>query len=775
MIQNRIRKQYDELWPHIRYNGYWYRRPKRPIVDHELALGGAAYAETDSDGKFTYKNVLGQETKKNQDISTYLSPTNYTPKRVLVQCMPYVWKENSESTWRRTKIEGDIPTVLKFSEWALAPSNPNDKTGKRSVLGVMQTCLRTLVIGLPLQFFLGVPGTPAAWNDNALTGDNYLDHPGYHWKWPKHAVNPLDMQPGSTQESLKKMSLSSKTRLIRPRQLIVNRNNDWNVESSERDDNKDLAYIFISYTNLDFNTKEAGPDRLKIRAMSAQMALRAGCKAFWLDYECRAPIEEKALLTSDVNRLCDVIRGAKQVVVMLPRHERGSKRNWGSRMWTMPEALLAQGNEISFCSYADGGNIVETVTKIAMAGEIWGETSENGEDEQPARLLAEHYTGVLTLSRLELFSTALAALGERELPEKERHVEADLAYALMGLLRYRIEPDDTDSLFQAIARLSLLNDSDRLMERMVCMFPKPNDVPRNIFHVLAQPDQFQTHLWDMQPLCQVVGVGQDDYTVLLDGCRAIAIRWKKFPRLRYKRHEGFKKFLAELFVRSVAWWFVTGVSLAWAYAPFLLANNTQDNQDDSGNNNYSGFVVEYVIYLIVGFFAVGFILSLMGPKSVRRLYGGRVTQSSPHLIGFEGVMPIRELEALIFGNYAQRLSYEPSSTPFCRQNRDPTERRGVEPSWVSSGQPGSPDPPLPRDRRLFTLVDTGTLSVSIFSAVQPPTVALICGRECGMLRVALCSWSFVNDCLYKEAVMRIPSNVWEQATAKSWLKVALGR
>ena len=62
----------------------------------------------------------------------------------------------------------------------------------------------------------------------------------------------------------------------------------------------------------------------------------------------------------------------------------------------------------------------------------------------------------------------------------------------------------------------------------------------------------------------------------------------------------------------------------------------------------------------------------------------------------------------------------------------------------------------------------------MFSAERPPTVALLCGREGGMLRAVLCSWRFGNDCLYKETVVRMQSDVYESAKAKSWLKVCLG-
>lgn len=98
----------------------------------------------------------------------------------------------------------------------------------------------------------------------------------------------------------------------------------------------------------------------------------------------------------------------------------------------------------------------------------------------------------------------------------------------------------------------------------------------------------------------------------------------------------------------------------------------------------------------------------------------------------------------------------------------------MEPLWVMSQEEiDGIESTLPRGHHLFTLVDTGSLSVGIFSAQRPPTVALICGREGGMLRMVLCSWMFKNDCLYKETVIRMPSHLYEAATAKSWLKICL--
>lgn len=96
--------------------------------------------------------------------------------------------------------------------------------------------------------------------------------------------------------------------------------------------------------------------------------------------------------------------------------------------------------------------------------------------------------------------------------------------------------------------------------------------------------------------------------VILDGCRAIPIRWKGFPKIAYERTHGLKKDLAELSLQA-------GTVLSALGIP---------------GNPFSAI-------------------------SVRRLYGGTVLRCSPILVGFEGVMPISDLEKMVFGNDNYRL------------------------------------------------------------------------------------------------------------------------
>ena len=80
----------------------------------------------------------------------------------------------------------------------------------------------------------------------------------------------------------------------------------------------------------------------------------------------------------------------------------------------------------------------------------------------------------------------------------------------MGLLRLRPNVDSTDSAFQAFARLSLANDSDMLLERLICTLPKsPEQDWSNM------EDAWDVKLWDIYPKCQVAGVGQDDTVIIV--------------------------------------------------------------------------------------------------------------------------------------------------------------------------------------------------------------------------------------------------------------------
>lgn len=87
---------------------------------------------------------------------------------------------------------------------------------------------------------------------------------------------------------------------------------------------------------------------------------------------------------------------------MLPDHSQLRMREWGSRMWTFTEAILSSHRELLFYD----GTQMRYFTKTDLPGVTW-------EDGEVSRMLAEHYTGTLILSSLELTVAALTALRHR--------------------------------------------------------------------------------------------------------------------------------------------------------------------------------------------------------------------------------------------------------------------------------------------------------------------------------------------------------------------------
>src|SRR2546423_4587590 len=177
----------------------------------------------------------------------------------------------------------------------------------------------------------------------------------------------------------------------------------------------DLPYIFVSYTreHFDPSNSESGQALFEI---AQWMTSEAGLQAYWLD-DCITQ-ERCAEKTDDIHRICDVIRGARQVVVALPNLNPATLANWGNRMWTLSEALLSRNDLIKFC--AVDGRWMEK-DRMSLANDVWG-------NDQTGRLLAEHFSKNLTLSRLELVSLAIQALSARK--TQKLYSEADLAYAL---------------------------------------------------------------------------------------------------------------------------------------------------------------------------------------------------------------------------------------------------------------------------------------------------------------------------------------------------------
>lgn len=160
--------------------------------------------------------------------------------------------------------------------------------------------------------------------------------------------------------------------------------------------------------------------------------------------------------------MSDIIREA-QTTIVITLGSRGENPNdavkdWGKRVWTLPEMLLGKSSDIIVikCGLGDADETIyetgefrripfsttkETFSKISFAPFAW-------DDAPIARQLVDHFNG-FSLSRLELLDIALECFKARTLKPK---YPGDHIYAMMGLLRVRPLVDTEDSAFQAFAR-----------------------------------------------------------------------------------------------------------------------------------------------------------------------------------------------------------------------------------------------------------------------------------------------------------------------------------
>ncbi|RKK87872.1 hypothetical protein BFJ68_g17001 [Fusarium oxysporum] len=249
----------------------------------------------------------------------------------------------------------------------------------------------------------------------------------------------------------------------------------YNLRFLAPDDN--TPYVFVAYTTAQFNIHEGTNDYEMLMALaltatgeyikSIQGAHHAP-RAIWMAHSC-TPIDkyladdgtecwidastpqgrvlQEKLMNDDTYSISDVLRGAERVIIIAGNPLRPSSKDplkeWGERVWTLPEILLAKGDSVSvYYSLHDGGKI-ESVSKSMLPTLAW-------EDSAQSRQLIDHFTN-LHLSRLELMKITVECLMSRNLKSL---YAGDRTYALMGLLRIRPPIDTTDTSFQAFASAS---------------------------------------------------------------------------------------------------------------------------------------------------------------------------------------------------------------------------------------------------------------------------------------------------------------------------------
>jgi hypothetical protein len=374
---------------------------------------------------------------------------------------------------------------------------------------------------------------------------------------------------------------------------------------------------------------------------------------------------------------------------------------WGTRLWTVPEALLCP-SEHRILIYTLGSVAPILVAKRNLPGLVWG-------DALQLRQLIEHYEGSLPLTQLELISIALECLQRRQ---TEKRNSGDVAYALMGLLRLRPRVNKADSGFQAFARLSVANDSNMILERMMCLRSKDSRAP---WHDMS--DSWEAKLWHIKPQFEIASIG-DQNAITIGDASGTLIDWK-LQLVDFAPDAGpwKKSWLIFRLICLIPPMLITAIIMMWnAYV-----------QSDRK---------VYEIYITVAHWSLlAMVATTLLPAFLARSMRSKKGSVQRRIFALEGKPDLGEVEPYIFGINGGQLQWSEHS----RLHQSHGDHRPV-----------------------YTLIDTFSCTATAFHAEKAPTMMFVGGREQGLVRVLLCSYDDATRAFVKETVVRFEGRVTQQ-------------
>ncbi|KAG0700176.1 hypothetical protein DFH29DRAFT_853916 [Suillus ampliporus] len=541
------------------------------------------------------------------------------------------------------------------------------------------------------------------------------------------------------------------THTLYPRLLIIRdrTQNVW-VPCTDRDTIIRTKFIAISYRAVDAFTR--GPDMEQEKAEFTDevraAVLGQNFNAYWLDLECIGETPSEKNL--DLYCMADVYRGAEVTLIMLGKAASGENlcwRGWGERVWTMPEALLSSRLCYKFRDR-------EEVTPLSLF-ELGNLAYTNYDIEQA---IINAYSGKDPLERLERLTLLKSAIWRRgtaalpahtapppppkldmidEKPATSGAYRAERVYALMGFFEHRIQPNRSEDDLRALVRLSMANDNDRIAERMVSMLPS---VITKTACWYADDDLYKANLWDILPEIQVAGITENG-ALVVDGCRAAAIRWKDFPEIAFETTDSLRRTVLGFIPYLSLPCLIIGIGIFWTTRAGGIA-------------------------LIV----IGLVLLFISPRLFLFSQSGRIVTAQPWFIGVKGIVSIQEVEKHLYGGargHFPRMYYTPSGSQFSIPERSTVRGGSARQYEYAKLAESGPDA-----GHVFTLIDTYSSTMYYFRAERAPTVCIFAGREGGLGRFVLCSEKCDINELHKESVLRMPTEISQKMELCGW--VALG-
>jgi len=560
---------------------------------------------------------------------------------------------------------------------------------------------------------------------------------------------------------------------------------DWDERRTKDQSGESGEYIFVSYTRKQFHTPEdprapgrpARDDLDQLCEIGIMEARSAGVGAFWIDVLCMPDLDQRRM---EAYRICDVARGCSRMVIALKdtpemRAQRGGGDPlvddmlsvWSSRLWTLPEMLLAPTHH-DLKPYVAGITTgpCEPIPKRSMASRAYPQ------DGKLVRQLVDHFEGSQQLTPVELLSLGLECMVSRP---KSAYSPADPIYALMALSRRRPKPNPGEGLFEAFAQLSLLNDSNALLERLICVLPPSRGEP---WHTLQ--DFWGVKLWDIYPSVQVAAIA-DGQTVVLDGAFGASIEWAELRKVSFVKRKTIGRSIGSFIVRFAPTLLIITTPLLVLLAQSPIQEPDRDGASLTGGGaglTNDGVATKSRPNPMLGFaialFAIAACAVVTLPYAMLSLYGGKFWSTEAVLFGLEGRADLAEVERELFGFRQGRLRWSPHGSTLSRHRLKVGGKNGGK--WIE----GECEATEPRDEagntnalgpgkaeqlgpdRLFTIVDTYSMTAMLIRAVHPPSVALVCGHEGGMQRTLLCSYDYRTQTFHRETVIRMPTKVLDR-------------
>ncbi|KAH7120254.1 hypothetical protein B0J13DRAFT_567684 [Dactylonectria estremocensis] len=773
-------------------------------------------------GKYVTFDGMGREAVHDELFDATIDPETGEYVKLYVQA-PVDLCLHPNATWKRTVIRNVAPLFVRFANipFSYVPEDRRYHFSSYTPEDWAAVALMWLPSVLFLQLTMLIMDYDQPAGKNSLM---YLPLLYGGYRYPRLARNYRENRPELAVQRKYDPSWASFTvgtyRTFRPRRLChLNFEEQIDEEGNRQqvvvgydlrfmppEDN--TPYVVVAYTTAQFEIREGTDDYGMLMALALTATgeyinsipdAHHKPRAIWMAHSCtpidryldddgterwidantpEGRIHQEKVMNDDTYSISDVLRGAERVIIIAGNPLRPSLKDplkeWGERVWTLPEILLAKGDSVSVYYSLRGDGKIESVSKSMFPIVAW-------DDAIQSRQLIDHFTN-LHLSRLELINIAVECLMSRNL--KPLHA-GDRSYALMGLLRIRPPIDGTDTSFQAFARLSLPQDNDRLMERLICLLP--NDPSEN-WELMT--DQYRCSLWDIQPDTQVCGVGEND-SVIISGAKGALIEWDMFSPVQTLQRQTIKRMVILTIIIYSPVMFYTGIGLV-----------------ASGDKTTGGILLAIALIFFM----------LPSPYYIWKLVGGKIHASEPCLFGFEGYVPIGIVEERIFGMCLNRLQWSPYGSPLSRHIQGaPINERFIQYSEDSASEPQllpkqvgviETYPVIPIDptsgcahcagrtectnhetvasirekglsnmgrQKVFTLVDTFNMMVTLFYAERPPISLIVGGSEGGMKRAIACSLDLATGTLYRETILRIPTRSADRMDALDRVRLGLRR